>query len=137
MRSISHGFRAYLAALSAVTTATAQVRISAIDQSVTGTFIVVTRMGTEHFDTLGAADDSLLSEMFRVVVYDDGADVVAHTLADSIAETLDDFTGAMGSDRVVQNIFFPDESGDYTPPEFVDGRFMAELMVTIQHSPAS
>lgn len=100
-------------------------------------FIVIHRVATENYTTLDdPGDDSLRAETFRIITC---AKTVAEAdeTADAIAEYLDDFSGAMGSDRVCEAVFIEDESGDYDPPLYTEGWDTAELVVQIQHSPAA
>jgi hypothetical protein len=135
MRSIKTGFRAFLDANAA--TAGAPVFIGRAEQNCPIPFIVMQRLRTEPYDTLDApGDDSLRAETFRVTTYAH-TDQAAHGIADAVAEVLDDYEGAMGSHRRCEAAWIEDESGDYEPPEYVDGLAVADLVVTIQHSPAA
>lgn len=99
-------------------------------------YIIVQRLRTERYETMDAPDDdSLIAETIRISVYAE-TDKEAHDPADAIAEALDAFTGAMGSSRVVEAVYLEDESGDYAPPEYVDGLASADVIAFIQHSPA-
>lgn len=137
MRSIETGFRNYLDGLPATNGATVCVNVaeqkSAEDVS---PFVVINVAATENCDTLGAADDSLRAETFSMTVYHRTA-ALARAMSDAIEEALDDMTGAMGSDRVVQSINFENASADYTPPEFVTGYHLCNTVVKIWHAPAA
>lgn len=137
MRSIETGFRSYLDGLTETDGATVHVNVAEQRSADDVTpFIVINVVHTDNFDGLGAADDSLREETFGLTVYHRTA-ALARTMSDAVEEALDDFTGAMGSDRVVQNLFFPDSTGDYTPPEYVTGFHLCNTVVTIQHAPAA
>jgi hypothetical protein len=134
MRSIETGFRAYLDALTETNGATVWVNVA--EQETQPPYIVTNVLRTDNFDSLGAADDSLRAETFSLTVYHRTA-ALARAMSDAIEEALDDMTGAMGSDRVVQNLYFEDSSADYTPPETVVGLHVCNTIVTIMHAPAA
>jgi hypothetical protein len=134
MRSIETGFRSYLDGLTETNGAT--VWVNAAEQGTVAPFVVINVVDTDNFDSLGPADDSLRAETFNLTVYHTTA-AKARTMSDAIEEALDDFTGAMGSDRVAQNVFFPNATADYTPPEVVVGFHLCNTIVTIQHAPAA
>jgi hypothetical protein len=135
VRSIKTGLRAFLDANAA--SDGAPVWIGKAQEGTAIPYIVMQRVRTEDYTTLDApGDDSLRAETFRITTYAH-TDQPAHDIADDIAEVLDDYTGAMGSDRVCESAWMEDESGDYEPPEYVDGLALADLLVTIQHSPAA
>lgn len=135
MRSIKTGLRAFLDAHAA--SDGAPVHIGRAPQNVAIPFIVMQRLRNETYDTLDdPGDDSLRAETFRITTYA-RTDDVAHTIADELAEALDDYEGTMGSDRRCEAAWMEDESGDYEPPEYVDGLAVADIVVTIQHSPAA
>lgn len=134
MRSIKTGLRSFLDAHAS--SGGAPVYIGRVDGDTAIPFIVLQRLHTENYDTLDSpGDDSLRAETFRITTYAK-TDLPAHTIADTIAEALGDYEGAMGTDRRCEAVFIDDETGDYEPPEFVDGLALADLVVTIQHSPA-
>lgn len=137
MRSIETGFRSYLDGLTETNGATVWVNVaeqkSADDVS---PVIVIQVTDTDNLDSLGAADDSLRAETFAMTVYHRTA-ALARAMSDAIEEALDDMTGAMGSDRVVQSINFENASADYTPPEYVTGFHLCTTLVKIWHAPAA
>lgn len=137
MRSIETGFRSYLDGISATTGATVCVNV-AEQKTPTDTdpFVVIQVVSTDNLDSLGGADDSLRAETFSLTVYHKTA-ALARAMSDAIEEDLDDYSGAMGSDRVVQSINFEDASADYTPPEFVTGFHLCNTLVKIWHAPAA
>ena len=137
MRSIAAGLRSVLDANAS--SDSAAVNLEHAPPLVPGLekFIVINRLNTENYQTLDdPGDDSLRAETFRITTYA-RTDLEAHTTADAMAEYLDDFSGAMGSDRVCEAVFLEDEAGDYDPPLYVEGFATAELTVMIQHSPAA
>lgn len=137
MRSIETGFRNYLDGLSATNGASVWVNAAPQpDPDSLVPFVVINVVNTENFDTLGAADDSLRSETFNMTVYHSTA-AKARAMSDAIEEQLDDFTGAMGSDRVVQSVGFENASAEYTPPEAVVGMHLCNTLVKIWHAPAA
>jgi hypothetical protein len=135
VRSIKTGLRAFLDAQTA--SGGAPVWVGKADQNTSIPFIVLQRVRTEDYATMDApGDDSLRSETFRITTYAH-TDQSAHVIADDMAELLDGYAGAMGTDRKVEDAWIEDESGDYEPPEYVDGLALADILVTIQHSPAA
>lgn len=136
MRSIKTGLRAFLDANAA--TAGAPVYVGRAEQGTAVPFVVMQRVGTETYDTLDdPADDSLIAETFRIATYAK-TDQPAHDIADDVADLLLGYTSgtAMGTDRKFEAAWLESETGDYEPPEYVDGLAIADLVLTIQHSPA-
>lgn len=134
MRSIETGFRSYLDGATA--TSGQSVFVTAAEPGQSTDFIVIQQLSNQRFDDLGAADDSLIVENFRVTCYARTAER-ARIRSDAIEEALDDFTGAMGSDRVVQAVTLDNGSADFAPPEYVEGWFTNDSIVTIWHAPAA
>jgi hypothetical protein len=114
------------------------VHLGHAPETVGARFILIQRLSTENYTTLdNPGDDSLRAETFRLTAYSKKGDEDCHTVADAIAEALDDYEGAMGTARRCEAVFIEDESGDYDPPVFMDGYSLADITLTIQHSPAA
>jgi hypothetical protein len=138
VRSIATGLRSFLDGHASSDGAQVFIRKGPKQESPPDKLKVIQRMSTENYTTLDdPGDDSLRAETFRITTYARGGTLEADTTADAMAEALDDYSGAMGSDRVCEAVFIEDESGDYDPPLYVDGFDTADLVVTIQHSPAA
>lgn len=137
MRSIETGFRSYLDALPATNGATVSVNVAEQKSpDDVAPVVVIQVVDTDNLDDLGGADDSLRTETFGVTVYHRTA-ALARAMSDAIEEALDDMTGAMGTDRVVQSITFENATAEYTPPEFVTGMHLCTTMAKIWHAPAA
>lgn len=137
MRSIATGLRSVLD--SHASSDGAPVNLGKAPQLVPGLakFIVIDRLSRDNHPTLDdPGDDSLIDEGFRITTYARTVEEADET-ADAMGTYLGDFSGAMGAARVCEAVFIDDASGDYDPPLYVDGFDTADLIVTIQHSPAA
>lgn len=139
MRSIAAGFRAWAAALSAVTTAGASVSLSRIPETAAMPTITINRAGGDPLQTLDDDDDSLVLEDFELRVWGDSGKE-ANELMDGLYNALEDFAGNMGSDRRCEAVIFGGlPTLDVGDVDFGDevARHVAGLTVTLQHSPQS
>lgn len=137
MRSIAAGFRSWLAALTPVTSAGAQVDLSRIPETNSMPTITVNRTGGDAMQTLDSDGDSLQIEDFTLRVWG-LTGKQASELMDAVFEELADFEGNMGSDRRCEAVIFGGlPTLDIGDADFGDEtvRHVAEVTLTLQHSP--
>ncbi|TXH56420.1 MAG: hypothetical protein E6Q97_06470 [Desulfurellales bacterium] len=134
MRSIAPGLRTYLDAHAS--TGGSPVCLHHAPQDAGEKYFVIERLNLDNNATMDdPGDDSLISETVRVTAYG-RTDLIAHTAADAVRDAIEDYTGAMGTDRVCVALYVESESGDYDPPTFVDGYAVSDLTLLIHHKPA-